>query len=143
MSYKWEVISETGLQFFGKMSASISHEIKNTLAIINENAGLLEDFTIMADKGIPLDPERLKSLAEKVMAQIRRANGIVKNMNAFAHSVDEPVKRVELGELVELVTMLAGRFAVMRGVALEPTRPMSPVMITTHPFCNACGKVPR
>ena len=37
------MIAREGFQFFGKMSASISHEIKNALAIINENAGLLED----------------------------------------------------------------------------------------------------
>ena len=35
-----------GIQFFGKMAASISHEIKNVLAIINENAGLLEDICL-------------------------------------------------------------------------------------------------
>ena len=34
----------TGLQFFGKMTASISHEIKNVMAIINESAGLLDDY---------------------------------------------------------------------------------------------------
>jgi hypothetical protein len=46
MSWNWELLGETGLQFFGKMSASISHEIKNVMAIINENAGLLEDLTV-------------------------------------------------------------------------------------------------
>ena len=51
MDQKPENTSEMGLQFFGRMSASISHEIKNVLAIINENAGLLEDFSLMADRG--------------------------------------------------------------------------------------------
>ncbi len=134
MSNKCDIIGETGLQFFGKMSASISHEIKNALAIINESAGLLEDFTLMADKGMPIDPERLKTLAVKVMRQIRRADGIVKNMNKFAHSVDESVKSVELGEILELVASLSGRFASMQGVTLEPNPPAKPVRITTRPF---------
>ena len=51
MSAKLEIVTESGLQFFGKMTASISHEIKNVLAIINENAGLLEDLALMADRG--------------------------------------------------------------------------------------------
>jgi hypothetical protein len=42
------------------MTASISHEIKNVMAIINESAGLLEDYSLMAEKGMPIDPERLK-----------------------------------------------------------------------------------
>ena len=49
MGAKLETAAETGLQFFGKMTASISHEIKNVLAIINENAGLLEDLALLSD----------------------------------------------------------------------------------------------
>jgi len=78
-----------GVRFFGRMSASISHEIKNVLAIINENAGLLDDFALMAEKGMPLDPRRLGKVAESLMKQVRRADAIVRNMNKFAHSVDD------------------------------------------------------
>ncbi|MBW2430934.1 MAG: sensor histidine kinase, partial [Deltaproteobacteria bacterium] len=59
MGEKPEIMAETGLQFFSQISASISHEIKNVLAIINENAGLMEDFTLMEDRGIPIDAARL------------------------------------------------------------------------------------
>ena len=113
------VREETALRFFGKMSASISHEIKNVLAIINENAGLLEDYNLMAEKGIPLNPERLKTLAETVMTQIKRADVIVKNMNKFAHSVDDAKKTVDVREVLELVRALSSRFAAMRGVVLD------------------------
>ena len=70
-------IGNAGLEFFGKVSASISHDIKNVLAVINENAGLLEDFCLMAEKGKPLDPSRLKRLALDVKEQVRRGDGIV------------------------------------------------------------------
>jgi C4-dicarboxylate-specific signal transduction histidine kinase len=134
MTSKRDMISEQGLQFFGKMSAVISHEINNSLAIINENAGLLQDFTLMADKGMPLDPERLNSLAGKVIQQVRRAEGIVKNMNRFAHSVDESLKSVNLGDVVELIVTLSGRLASMRGVRVEPKPVENPVTITTNTF---------
>jgi len=134
MNTKWDMIGEQGLKFFGKMSATISHEINNALAIINENAGLLQDFTLMADKGIPLDPKRLNSLAGKVIQQIRRAEGIVRNMNRFAHSVDESSKSVNLSDIVEFVAALSSRFASMRGVTLEPKPTAVPVTITTNPF---------
>lgn len=134
MGCGWDVIGEIGLQFFGKVTASISHEIKNALAIINENAGLLEDFALMAGEGKPINPEKLEILAEKITRQIQRADGIIKNMNTFAHSVDESVKSIDLGETVEMVALLSHRFASMRGVSLEPSRPPRPVMITTNPF---------
>jgi C4-dicarboxylate-specific signal transduction histidine kinase len=129
-----ETLAESGLRFFGKISASISHEIKNALAIINENAGLLEDLTLMAEKGTPMNQERLKKLAASLMAQVARADTIIKNMNRFAHSVDVPVRQTDLGEILDLMSALCGRFAAQRGVTLHPLPPSAPVLITTQPF---------
>ena len=134
MKGEWEILGQEGFQFFGKMSASISHEIKNTLAIINENAGLLEDFTIMAEKGLPLNPERLKGLAGKIFVQIRRADRIIKNLNRFAHSADERVKAVDLFEILELVTTLSERFAARRSLTLALVPLPEPLSLTTCPF---------
>lgn len=134
MNNKLDVVCESGLQFFGKMTASISHELKNVLAIINENAGLLEDLALMADKGMPLEPERVKALAGKIMSQIQRADGIIRNTNTFAHSVDESVRQIDLGELLSLLVALSSRFASMRGVTLELKPPQSPVSIITNQF---------
>ncbi|MBW2163486.1 MAG: HAMP domain-containing histidine kinase [Deltaproteobacteria bacterium] len=134
MSYKLNTIGETGLHFFGKMSATNCHDIKNALAIINENIGLLQDFILMSEKGMAIDPERLKTLAEKVVKQVWRADGFVKNMSRFAHSVDEPVVNVDLNEILELVKMLSSRFVSMRGVILKPEPSTNPVMVTTNPF---------
>jgi len=134
MNAKWDMIGEQGLKFFGKMSATISHEINNALAIINENAGLLQDFTLMADKGMPIDPERLHTLGGKIIQQVRRAEMIVRNMSRFAHSVDESVKNVDIGDIVALVVALSSRVASMRDVSVEPKPAESPVTITTNPF---------
>ena len=134
MENKPDAAHESGLQFFGKMTASISHELKNVLAIVNENAGLLEDFVLMANKGRPLDPERLKTLAGKIMDQVRRGDGIIMNMNTFAHSVDETVKPIDLGELLMLVVSLSNRFASMRGVTLSLKSPQNAVSVTTNQF---------
>jgi hypothetical protein len=134
MSWNWEVLSDTGLQFFGKMSASISHEIKNVMAIINENAGLLEDLTVMAEKGVPIDPQRLRTQSDRIMKQIRRGDEIVKGMNRFAHSADERLRQTDLNDTLALVCTLSGRFASMRGVRLELEPPSSQIPIVTNPF---------
>jgi len=126
--------SESGLQFFGKMTASISHEIKNVMAIVNESAGLLEDYTIMAEKGMPIDPGRLKTVSQRVATQIQRADLIIKNLNRLAHSVDEFEKSVGIIETLELAVGLAGRFADMKGVKLNFQPPSDFPTVITSPF---------
>ena len=134
MESEYGILGETGLQFFGRITASISHEIRNVLAVLNENAGLLEDVVLMAEKGIPMNPERLKNLAGSMGKQIVRANGIVENMNRFAHAVDERSKEVDLNEILSLVVALAQRFADMRGVMLEPVYGDSRMLLRSNPF---------
>lgn len=123
-----------GLEFFGKVSASISHDIKNVLAVINENAGLLEDVCLMAERGKPMDPSRLKRLALDVKAQVRRGDVIVTGMNHFAHSVDKSSTEVDLLEILDLLAALALRSAGMRGVLLEVNRSHGPVTVATSAF---------
>ena len=134
MGVKPDIIAETGLQFFGRISASISHELKNVLAIVNENAGLLEDLTLLADRGKPIDPARLKMMAATVQKQIGRADKILKKMNHFAHSIDETVAEVNLHQTIELFLALTERFTTMRGIELGLKLPTGPLTIPTAPF---------
>ena len=134
MGGKIEILTESGLQFFGKMTASISHEIKNVLAIINENAGLLEDLALMADRKASLEPQRLNNMSQTVMKQVSRADTIVKNMNRLAHSVDESIKSIDLNDILELLVALSNRFASMRGVVVQPKLSEGLVKLRTSPF---------
>lgn len=126
--------AEQGIRFFGRVTASISHEINNVLATIYENAGLAEDLLSAAERGRPLDAGRLKDLASRVRTQVRRGRDIVENMNRFAHSVDEPTRSVDLSELLALSTSLARRTASMHEVALESEKAGEPVHVRTDPF---------
>jgi signal transduction histidine kinase len=134
MTDKPDMIGQAGLQFFGCMSASISHELKNALAIIKENAGLLSDYIHMMGKGMSVEPERFDKIAGRIEAQTHRADAIIKNLNQFAHSVDIPVKSVDLNEILDLLVALHRRPAAMRQVELEPRPAVSPVTVTTNPF---------
>ncbi len=133
MSYKQSVLGQSGLQFFGKMTASISHELRNVFAVLNENAGLMEDLLLMSEKGTPMDPERLKSLARSMGKQIQRGDGIVDNMNRFAHEVDQPIRPVDLKETIGFWVALSARLADMRGVKIDPVGGEK-IIITTNPF---------
>jgi C4-dicarboxylate-specific signal transduction histidine kinase len=128
------LVGRAGLQFYGKMCASISHDIKNVLAVINENAGLVEDLCFAAERGKPLDPLRLKRAAADVKAQIRRGDEIISGMNRFAHSVDSDSVQVNLLEIIDLLAAISVRFAAMRGLTLQIDRSESGATVTTSPF---------
>lgn len=70
-------LTEEGMHFFGRMSASATHEIKNKLAIINENVGLMKDMAMVAESGM-LSFEKMKNIAENIKTQVERSNRIVK-----------------------------------------------------------------
>jgi len=135
-----DTIGEAGTRFFGKISATVSHEIKNGLAVINENAGLMKDLILMAEKGRPLDPGRLNSIADKVLERVAMADDVVKNLNRFAHKVDDPVAAVDLLENLSLMAALTQRLAANRGKRVNVKPSPSPVQITTNPFAllNLC-----
>jgi len=123
-----------GVRFFGEISASVSHEIKNVLAIINENAGLLQDMVMMIEKGMPLSPERLSKLAQSILRQVSRGDRIVKGMNQFAHSADHPTETVDIGEVIQFITMLASRLIAMRGDTPQVDVPTSAITAVTNRF---------
>ena len=129
-----DVLERAGLEFFGSMAAAISHELKNALAVINESAGLIQDLTEMAGSGTPLDPARVGAAAERIQKQIRKADGILKEMNRFAHSSDIPITQVEMGGLLQLAANLSRRAAEIHGVELDPLPADGPVPIRTDPF---------
>jgi hypothetical protein len=95
------------LTFFGKVNASISHELKNILAVISETAGLLSDLTEAAKRGRTLEPEMLSSCSEAIVEEVQRGFSTIKQMNKFAHSVDDPIQQVDVAEIVELMINLS------------------------------------
>jgi len=123
-----------GLRFFGNITASVSHELKNALAIIGQNAGLLQDYMAMAAKGRPVDPARFDTVAARIDEQTRRADRLIKYLNRFAHTVDDFSKTVDLNEILDLLELLSARVAAMRQVELACRPAQRPVMVTTAPF---------
>jgi signal transduction histidine kinase len=123
------------LQFFGEITAGISHEVKNVVTIINESAGLLNDLSVGAESGRrPLDPARIKKMSTDIARNVDRAVAIINRMNRFAHSVDEPRKQVDLAAVVADAVALASRFASVRGVDLNAEIPGDPLLIHSYVF---------
>jgi len=121
------------LAFFGKVNASISHELKNILAIISETAGLLQDLTEMATKGQKIEWEMLNTCSQDILEEIQRGFTTIKQMNTFSHSVDVPLKSVNLIEVLELMINLAGFLSFAGKVRFDPPQDEASI-VSTCPF---------
>jgi len=122
------------LVFFGTITASLSHELKNVLATINEFSGLLDDLTRGAAAGRSLSPERLQSVCGKIQKQIRRGEVIIQRLNRFSHSVDEPGRQVDIKVVLGEICDLCHRFADLKQVALERQFPQESVLVPLDSF---------
>lgn len=112
-------------RFFGDMTASSTHEVKNSLAIINENAGLLEDLAMMAGKTEDPFIERAAGISRKIQNQVKRADIILRRLNQFSHSMDQDETWIELKEAVEFVMALGKHRLVKKNcsIHIDDSRP--------------------
>lgn len=118
----------------GKVSASVTHEIKNQLTVINEQASLLGDLSLMAAKTGTLDPDRVQSLSGRIVERVHQADVIVKRFNTFAHSSDQPLGGLEGGTALGLMAAMHQRLADRARVVLEFQEPDASLPLTTRPL---------
>ena len=121
------------LTFFGKVNASISHELKNILAIISETAGLLGDLTQKATSEGKIDLELVNTCSNDIVEEIQRGFATIKQMNRFAHSVDNAIESVDLIEILKLIISLAGFLSTAGKVRFDAEEQIDR-MIRTCPF---------
>lgn len=120
--------------FMGKITAGVTHEIKNVLAIIKESAGLMEDLiTLSKDKPIPQQEKFIRSLS-RIADQVARGVDLSSHLNAFAHAPDETLTSVELNSVVKQAVFLCQRFARLQGLTLHARPSDGPLMVTTDPL---------
>lgn len=101
------------------ITASVSHELKNVIAVIGELTGLQEDLLAAAEQGHGLDTAKLGTISGKTQKQLARAEAIVQRLNRFAHTVDEPDESTDVAQTMELVASLCQRLADLGEVRLE------------------------
>ena len=128
------LMREKELAFFGTVTASISHELNNAVATIEQTAGLLEDLTIDCAGSQPIEKEQVRKIAERIGKQTKRGAAIIKRLNAFAHSIDEPERELELNDIMGSVVELARRVADRKRIPLETHPGKGRLTIRNSPF---------
>ena len=126
-------ICQETLQYFKIMLPSFSHEAKNVLAVINENAGLMADYILMAQKGKTLDLERLSSLSTTIRKQVARCNTLITDVRQAAQGIDNNSQTVCLVQHVKQVSELLSTKAAMRSIQFQVSAVEEPILIHTRP----------
>jgi len=128
-----EDLKRNGLVFFGQITASVTHELNNVIGIIEQVAGLLDDLVAGIEYGRTIDPEKLKNISDRIATQTDRGTSIIKRLNYFAHTTDEPVRDCDISQLLQNLVDLCQRFANLRRGSLEAE--LTPdLMVRTNPF---------
>lgn len=119
--------------FFGKITAAFTHEMKNVLAIIKESTGLMEDLLAITPSEAFPHKERFSRAIAGVQGQVRRGVELSNRLNRFAHSPDIPVTSVDLNDAARQLSLLAERFARLKGVSVEVKPSDEAVEVVTSP----------
>jgi len=122
------------IEFFGRITAGFTHELKNVLATVRESAGLMEDILGMSQEAPSSHSARLSRSLAIIQGQVKRGIELLSGLNRFAHSPDQPGKaRLDLNETVEQVVLLSQRFARLKGVTLKALRAEAAVPVELPP----------
>jgi len=111
------------IAFFGKITAGITHELKNVLAIIRESSGLMGDIISISPEAVVKHHEKIQNSIVRIKEQIERGVNLTDRLNKFAHSTDEIIVKIDLLETIEQLVTLAQRFARLKHVVLKTVRP--------------------
>jgi hypothetical protein len=105
--------------FMGTITAGVTHEMKNVLAIVKESAGLMEDLLSLTNESEFSHKEKFFRVLGNIGQQVARGVELSTRLNRFAHSADSPSAQLDLNETVQDVVFLSQRFARVKGAAIN------------------------
>lgn len=115
----------------GRLATGVAHEINNPLAVINENAGLIQDlFTITKEfRGNP----RLLELLDAVLESVDRCGEITKQLLGFARQFESKPQPIQLNLIIEEVLNFLRKEATYRNIDIDVNIPQDlPVIFSDH-----------
>ena len=122
------------IAFIGKMTAGITHEMKNVLAIIKESSGLMEDLIGLCQKTPFPYMDKMQNALTNISEEIKRGVELTTWLNRFAHDSDETIKTIDLNDMVAHLTAVSRRHARLQNVLLKAHSSGVAIWVTTRPI---------
>ena len=127
-------------RFMGRLTASVSHDLCNVLATIQQASGLLGDYLSLARreslKSMGLRPkfkynDKFEEIITQVQSSVARGQDMCEHLSHLAHSPDEGQDGSDLNFSVRLLVQLSGRIAKKHKLTLEVGQ--APVAVLAEP----------
>ena len=122
------------MEFLGKVTANVTHELNNINSIINEYVGIIEDNLLGAQGGNEIDIDKLMEYKDKIILQLIRGKDFIKKLNNFAHSTDSDKHEYELISTISDFMVLINRLAKNKEIELKKEFPEREIYQTGNPF---------
>jgi signal transduction histidine kinase len=91
--------------FSEKIASAVSHELRNILAVIKENSGLLQDLVMLGKYDD--SSGKLKKITDSILKQVNIGEETTTHLNKFAHLNDKDIETFSCGdELSELLALI-------------------------------------
>ncbi len=110
----------------GSITASVTHEMQNALAVIRESAGLAEDLIGLC-QGLGPKGDRLLSAVKLIQEQAARCGDLAWNLNRFAHAWEDVEGGRDLAGVLDELVCLARRRCSVKGVRIGTAPAEAPV----------------
>lgn len=133
MSTYFGKVSTLGLDFFGTMTAFNSQEVQDALVTIAQQTAFIDVMALSMEQGQPLDTAGLLALAAKIQQHVHEADAIVRRLNRFAHSMDQPILTVHARDILLGMITWTNRLARMKEVTVTLV-PGEEIQLTTPLF---------
>jgi len=118
--------------FFGKVTAGITHEIQNVLAIIKESSGLMEDILMMNREEEFKFLDKFQDTILMLKKQVKRGVELTSALNKFAHSPDKIETQINVLDAVGRLVFLIRRLAKLKAVEIKLLKNNDPLVLTTN-----------
>ncbi|MGE4131118.1 MAG: sensor histidine kinase [Bdellovibrionales bacterium] len=127
MDQQAQLINASRLSAIGEMSAAITHEINNPLAVILGRTEMLQGFIARGQ----YDAEKFKQLTDSILTTGRRIEKIVRTMKSLSHKSEdtEPFFRVRAKELIADATELCFQRFRHHGIDLNTVVPLKDIQL--------------
>lgn len=107
------------LEFFGRVLAGFTHDLKNHLAIIKESNGLISDMIAMGRITDEALAARLGKIVTSIEGRVGQATDMANNLNGFAHRLDMPLSSFQVNALLAEELTFLRRFTRLREIDLK------------------------
>ena len=107
------------LEFFGRILAGFTHDLKNHLAIIKESNGLISDLIDMGRITDEALAARLQKIVASIQGRVSRATDMANSLNSIAHRQDTPLSTFQINDLISEELALLQRFARLREIEIK------------------------